>query len=88
MSDKIEQWNKRRLETDSKMTDREIVEDMALTDWVPIEGKTTRQILEDLIDINVKIALDPRVSKDAVDLYHEGYEDGKSQAVNKYLTGE
>jgi len=78
-----EEWFRKVLEKDKELTDRQIVEDMAVADWVNPD-QPTRKIILDLISRNSSIALDPRVSQDAVNLYLQGYQDGKDQAKSRY----
>lgn len=56
------------------MTDRDIVEDFAIVNWIDPE-LPTREILNQLMTFSAKIAIDPRVSSDAVALYNSGYDD-------------
>jgi len=80
--EKNEEWFRKVLEKDKELTDRQIVEDMAVSDWVN-PNQPTRKIILDLISWNSFVALDPSVSKAAADLYHEGYLAGKTGAVNR-----
>ena len=72
----------KRLKHDRDREDRDIIEEEAVVNWVD-PGKPTRQIIHELMAYSASIALDPRVSKAAADLYHEGYLAGKTGAVNR-----
>lgn len=76
---------KKRLESDNALSDRDIVEDEAILNWIDpgTPGKPTRQIIRELMTLAQNLALDPAVSQDAADLYHEGYLAGKTGAVNR-----
>jgi hypothetical protein len=56
------------------MTDREIVEEFALVNWID-SSLPTREILNRLMTYSTQIAVDIRVSPDAVALYDAGYND-------------
>lgn len=56
------------------MTDRQIIEEFAIVNWISPE-LPTREILRKLMTISADIAVDPRVSKPAVNLYNLGYSD-------------
>lgn len=56
------------------MTDRQIIEEFAIVNWINPE-QSTREILNQLMTFSAKIAIDPRVSSDAVALYNLGYSD-------------
>ena len=66
-----------------KSRDREILEDEAVVNWVN-PSLPTRQLIRDLMSYSAELALDPRVSQDAVNLYLQGYNDGKDQAAARY----
>ena len=75
-------WDK-RLESCQTLSDRDIVEEEAIVNWVD-PSNPTRQIIHELMDYSASLALDPRVSQEAVNLYLQGYQDGKDQAVSRY----
>jgi len=75
-------WQK-RIELDGSLSDRQIVEEEATASWID-PSKPTRKIIHDLMAFAEKTALDPAVSQDAVDLYLQGYNDGKEQAKSRY----
>lgn len=74
---------KKRLEFDKTLSDRDIVEDEAILNWIDPD-KPTRQIIRELMVFAQNTAIDPAVSQDAVDLYLQGYNDGKEQAKSRY----
>lgn len=78
-------WWDKVLKMDETLTDREIIEDLAVCDFVD-PTQPTRKIILDLIEFNSAVALDPIASKQAADLYHEGYLAGKTGAINRYST--
>ena len=56
------------------MTDREIIEEFAATYWINPD-LATRDIIRFLLSWSAVVALDPRVSEPAADLYNLGYND-------------
>lgn len=62
------------------MSDRQIVEHFAVLDFID-PSMPTLSILHAIICWNMKLAVDPAVSSEALELYSRGYIDG---AIGKY----
>ena len=82
MTEAEEYW-KRYEEIDSKLSDREILEDVAVGFWID-PTLPTRKLIHEMLTWEATVALDPRVSKQASYLYHSGYEDGKAVVKSRY----